>query len=408
MSVSSVILGNAAVRLILNDAQLTQGLSRVKEKFSDFKLGLDRFAQATTSIGVFAVPGVSMAVKEFAGFDDAMRTVQAVTGSTGEAFQNLSEHALKLGRETAFSSAQVAQGMVALGRMGFSDKQISASIADVMNLSLATGTDLARAAEIAANNMAVFGMEASQMGDIADIMTVTANSSAQTLHDLGEALKMAGPHAKRAGVDLKETSAALGILANMGIRGSLAGTALGKSFKRLADTDVQKYLKDFGIETVDANGNLKNMGRLLAQIGQAAATMGSAEQINFMEEIFDARGSLGGGVLSFNVAGMNEFLQKLENSTGAAAVAAGTMEEGIGGTLREVSSAAEGVRIEFGRIAADTFTPLLLFTNELLLSLRELMGRGESLVSLFLQMGAGMIAMGAGVKAWNVGGGLLK
>ncbi len=398
MSVSSVILGQAAVRLILDDGRLTAGLDRAQEKLFALKQAFGQFGQAATSIGLFAVPGVTLAVKEFANFDDAMRTVQAVTGSTGASFSALTDQALKLGRETSFTASQVAQGMVSLGRMGFSDKQISASIADVMNLSRATGTDLAQAAQIAANNMTVFGLEASQMGMVADVMTVTANSSAQTLEDLGEALKMAGPHAKRAGADLQETSAALGILANMGIRGSLAGTALGKSFKRLADTDVQEYLKGFGIETVDANGNLKNMAVLLTQIGKAAAKMGSAEQINFMEKIFDARGSLGGGMLSFNVAGMDAFLQKLRNSKDAAAQGAAGMDAGTGGTLRELSSAAEGARIEFGRIAAVSFTPLLLTINEALLAMREFMGEGEGLISLLLQMGAGVIALGLAMK----------
>ena len=99
----------------------------------------------------------------------------------------------------------------------------------MLNLSIATGTDLAQSSEIAANIMRVFGMNTSQMTDIADLLAFTANGSAQTLEDLGEALKTAGQIASRAGLSLKDTAAQLGVLANMGIRGAIAGTAIARS-----------------------------------------------------------------------------------------------------------------------------------------------------------------------------------
>ncbi len=152
-----------------------------------------------------------------------MRTVRAVTGSTGADFTKLTEKAKELGATTSFTASQVAEGMTALGRMGFNSSEIDGAIQGMLNLSIATGTDLAQASEIAANNMRDFGMSTSQMTDIADLLAFTANGSAQTLEDLGEALKTAGPIASRAGVSLKDTAAQLGVLANMGIRGSMQG-----------------------------------------------------------------------------------------------------------------------------------------------------------------------------------------
>ena len=91
----------------------------------------------------------------------------------------------------------------------------------MMNLSMVTGTELAEASTIAANQLRVFQMDASKTGEVADILAATANGSAQNLTDLGEALKTAAPFAAQAGGTLKDTSAALGVLANMGIRGSV-------------------------------------------------------------------------------------------------------------------------------------------------------------------------------------------
>ena len=204
MSVSSIVAGEAYVRILAETSGLNKGLSKAQA-------ALQKFASSSAMLmSQFDRPFqlLKSSFFVFQEFDDKMRLVKAVTGAVGTEFDMLTAKAKKLGRETRFTAGQVSEGMISLGRMGFSSKEIDASIASVMNLSTATGTELATASEIAANNMRVFGMRAEEMTDAADILTVTANGSAQNLVDLGEALKMAGPHAKNAGSDLKETCAA--------------------------------------------------------------------------------------------------------------------------------------------------------------------------------------------------------
>ena len=145
---------------------------------------------------------ISPVIDIYSKFDDQMRLTKAVTGATGEQFQKLTERAKQLGRDTAFTAAEVASGMTSLGRMGFSSDEIDKSIDSVMDLSRATGTDLAQSADIAANSMRIFGLESTQMSHVADILTATANGSAQTLTDLFEALKMAGTVLRRAYINI--------------------------------------------------------------------------------------------------------------------------------------------------------------------------------------------------------------
>ena len=213
----------AVINLAADDTNL-------KKTLTESQIKLQEFAQVAIKLGAkFAGIGAAMtlpfkqAAQVFAQFDDAMRTVGAVTNATGQAFEDLTAHAKELGATRSFSAQQVADGMASLGRMGFDSSQITNAIDDMMNLSRATGTELATASEIAANNMAVFGINASKAAKVAETLAVTANSSAQTLTDLGEALKTAGPFAQKAGQSLEQTSAALGVPANMGIRGSMAG-----------------------------------------------------------------------------------------------------------------------------------------------------------------------------------------
>lgn len=376
MSVSSIVAGEAYVRILAETSGLNKGLSKAQA-------ALQKFASSSAMLmSQFDRPFqlLKSSFFVFQEFDDKMRLVKAVTGAVGAEFDMLTAKAKKLGRETRFTAGQVSEGMISLGRMGFSSKEIDASIASVMNLSTATGTELATASEIAANNMRVFGMRAEEMTDAADILTVTANGSAQNLVDLGEALKMAGPHAKNAGSNLKETCAALGILANMGIKGSLAGTALGKSFKRLADPEVQDYLQQFGIRTVDASGNLRRMRDILVEVGDVMRRMPSAQRITFAEKVFDARGSLGGGVLSQNMGGFDEFLQKLDHASGESQRVAQEMESGIGGSFRSMLSALEGVGIAVGENIAGPAKMVMKFFTDCLKSVQKWISENRFLV----------------------------
>ena len=408
MSVGSVMAGYAFVKITMDDAELKRGLDSAQKKFKAFAAGVNAWSSKMAGLAPLIAAPMVMSLKTFSAFDDRMRQVQAVTGATGEAFAKLTEEAKRLGRETSFTAAQVSEGMLALGRMGLNPKEIEAAILPMMNLSRVTGTELGQAAEIAANNMRVFNLESSKMSHIADILSVTANSSAQTLVDLGEALKMAGPHAKRAGADLTETSAALGILANMGIRGSLAGTALGKSYKRLADPKVIQYLKEYGVETLNADGSMRRMRDTLVDIAKVMKTMTNAEQITFAEEVFDARGSLGGGTLSVNTEGIDQLMEKLKNAEGAAATAAKKMDDGIGGALRNMESAAEGVSIAFGEIISISFVPLINGTSNLLLGIRELIGENTALLGGLMQITATVVGFGAAIKALTFGTGVVK
>ena len=380
MALGAVMAGAAFVKLTLDDASLQQGLNRAENKIKAFKasaeIALTELATVFTAINVPIIG----AMRSFAAFDDQMRMVKAVTNATGKAFEDLTEQAKQLGRETSFTASEVAGGMLSLGRMGLNPDEISNAIRSMMDLARVTGTELGQAAEIAANNMRVFGLQAEDMEEIADLLSVTANSSAQTLADLGEALKMAGPHARRAGADLKDTAAALGILANMGIRGSMAGTALGKSYKKLADPKVIDYLKQYGVETLNADGSMRRMRDTLVDMAKAMKKMTNAQQITFAEKVFDARGSLGGGILAVNTDAIDEFVEKLDEAEGMAREKAEEMEAGIGGALRKLASAAEGVSLAFGEIVSISFLPLVEQLSNICLQMREIIKSGGPVI----------------------------
>ena len=386
----------AVVDLTLNDSELKAGLERSKLSLQEFGKVAVQIGAKLSMAGVAMVAPFKQALDVFSQFDDAMRTVGAVTGAAAQEFQKLTKRAQELGAATSFSAQQVADGMASLGRMGFNSSQIDNAIDDMMNLSRATGTELSTAAEIAANNMAVFGLNANKASKVADVLALTANSSAQRLEDLGEALKMAGPFANTANQSLEQTCAALGVLANMGIRGSMAGTALAKTYKRLADPKVRDYLRNtFNVEAVDAAGNLRDVATVLGEIGKAISNLGNADQIAALEDIFDARGALAGGQLSINTEGIDQLLDKYKEVTGYAEKTAEAMDAGVGGAMRRAASAFEGMKIAVGEAVAPAMEWLLGILSSVANAITSLSESCPWLMTALAALGTATLSLGA-------------
>lgn len=411
MSLSSNIRAGRAY------VEVTAETSKLQRNLTSAQAQLQNFGRTCTNVGkdllmlsgAMAAPLV-MAARSFAGFDDSMRLVQAVTQATDADFKALTKTAQRLGRDTSYTAQQAADAMVSLGRMGFSPTEIQASIDAVLNLARSTGTELAEAGDIAANSMRIFGIEASQMSDVADVLTVTANSSAQTLIDLFEALKMGGPQAAAAGESIRETSAAIAVLANMGIKGSLTGTALRKSFSQFAKVKVQDQLRSVGVETVDANGNLRKMAEIMRDIAKAMSTMPTAEKLAFAEDIFDIRGSLAGLTLTANTDELDAMLAKLQDVEGVAADTAKKMDAGLGGAFRLLLSAVEGAMNAIADAMNSTLQPLIVKVTAVINAFTQWIEANQGLVTAFAVTVAGaaglavvLIAIGVAAKGAAAG-----
>ena len=411
MSLSSNIRAGRAY------VEVTAETSKLQRNLTSAQAQLQNFGRTCTNVGkdllmlsgAMAAPLV-MAARSFAGFDDSMRLVQAVTQATDADFKALTKTAQRLGRDTSYTAQQAADAMVSLGRMGFSPTEIQASIDAVLSLARSTGTELAEAGDIAANSMRIFGIEASRMSDVADVLTVTANSSAQTLIDLFEALKMGGPQAAAAGESIRETSAAIAVLANMGIKGSLAGTALRKSFSQFAKVKVQDQLRSVGVETVDANGNLRKMAEIMRDIAKAMSTMPTAEKLAFAEDIFDIRGSLAGLTLTANTDELDAMLAKLQDVEGVAADTAKKMDAGLGGAFRLLLSAVEGAMNAIAEAMNSTLQPLVVKVTAVINAFTQWIESNQGLVTAFAVTVAGaaglavvLIAIGVAAKGAAAG-----
>ena len=203
----------------------------------------------TAIAGAVAVIGIK-AIKSFGEFDRQIKRVQVLAGGTEEDFKSLMNTAFKLGSSTAFSAQEVAEAFEEFAKAGFSVTQILKASESTLGLATAGNIDLAQAVNISVAALNAFGREADDMNGVATILTTSFTNSAQTLEDLGQALKFVAPLASSLGISLEEVNAALGTLANVGLKGSIAGTSLNQAMLQLINPTSKsaEVMEDLGVQ----------------------------------------------------------------------------------------------------------------------------------------------------------------
>lgn len=400
-STGAIIAGSAYVKLALDSAEMNKGLKEAQGKLKNFIASINEWGNSMAAVSVTAFQPFLKAVNTFSDFDLQMRKVRAITGATGKEFETLTRHAREYGRATSYTTSEVANAMVNLARMGFSADEVKKSTRHVMNLARATGETLADSAQVAANQMRIFGLSASNMGDISDVIVTTVNKSSQTLQDYAEGASKAGPNFQHTGQDIREMSASLGVLANMGIRGSLAGTALSRAIKRFADPRVQAILNQYGISVKQLDGNMRPLHETLVDISKVMAAMPSDVRIHFAEEIFEVRGALAGLPLTVNAKGIEDLLNALRNCKDVAAATANEMEAGMYGAIKRFESAWNDVAIQIGGLSASAFQPTLDSFSNLINHITDISTGLNSLIKVLLKAGVAVMALGTGVFVFD-------
>jgi TP901 family phage tail tape measure protein len=223
-------IGQADLELAKVDKAVARG-QKVMEGYGNSmqSLGKQMSWQVTAPIVAIGTASVYTAAQ----FDDSMRKVQAKVGGTTEDLAAMREQALQLGADTAWSASEAADGMEYLAAAGFNAEQVMAAMPGMLALASSDAVDLGVAAEIAGATLNGFGLEAAEAGRVADVLAKSAAATNAGVTDMGNAMAYVAPVARATGLSLEETAAAIGIMSNAGIKGSMAGTALRGSLTAL-------------------------------------------------------------------------------------------------------------------------------------------------------------------------------
>jgi len=404
-SARGIRAGAAYIELYAHDNRLIRGMRRAERRLKAFGKSVSAIGRRMMGLGAVLAAPFAIATRTYAKFSDTMSAVKAITGATAEEFEGLRDQAKELGRTTSFTASQVAGAQVELGRMGFKSREIEDAIPGILNLARATGTELPSAAAIAAAALRGFQMDASETGRVADILSATANNSSQTLEDIGEAMKMVAPIAKEAGASIEDTASALGILANNGIKGTMAGTALARAYKNIAAGKGAKIFKDLSIETADANGNLRPLSEMLTELGEKTKHMGSAERLRIFETIF-GRAQSAALKLASGTAAFDNLHDVLVKSAGTAKKTADVMDDNLGGSFRRLWSAVEGIQIAIGEVLdgalrdmSERLTQASAWVTKLVKDNRDLVVTVVAVVAGLLAAGAAFVVLGTMISS---------
>lgn len=278
-------------------------------------------------------------------FEQAMNKVKAATESSGKEFTDLRNLAIDLGSTTAFSASEAAYAMNELATAGFDTGEIMGALPGVLDMAAAGSVGLADAAEIASGILNGFGFQATDLSYVNDVLARDFLSTATTLSDLGESFKYVGPTAKSAGVSFTETAAAIGLLGNAGVKGSMAGTALNGAISRLLKPTkaVENCLRDLGVTVTTSGGKLLPLVDIMRQLEKAGANTTDMITLFGLEAGPDMMALLSQG--SGALAALDK---ELQNAGGTAKRVATTQMAGLNGSMDELSSSAEGLMIAIG------------------------------------------------------------
>lgn len=304
------------------------------------------------------VAGFGAAMKKSIDFDDTMRKVKATSGATGNEFNQLRTKALQMGRDTKFTASESAEAMNYMALAGWDTKDMLKGVGGVMNLAAASGEDLASVSDIVTDNLTAFGMKAKDSTHFADVLAQTSSKANTDVRGLGEAFKYAAPVAGALGYSVEDTSIAIGLMSNAGIKGEKAGTALRTMFTNLAKPT--KAMKDemdkLGISITDSNGEMLPMRDVMDQLRNKMGGLSKDQQAAAASTIFGKEAMSGAlAVINASDEDYKKLTKSIDGSNGASKRMANEMEGGIGGAMRKMKSAIESLAISLG----DALAPML-------------------------------------------------
>lgn len=307
--------------------------------------------------------GIGGLAREFVSFDDAIvgagakfKDINLSTAQGQKQLLALKQAAKEAGATTVFSTAESAKGLEFLAMAGFTSVQAMESLNTIQNLAIATGVEFAQAADQSSDLLGAFGLaaedatvQAKNFERLNDVLTKTANSANVSLSDMFETMKVAGPIAGAYGASLEEVAAITGILGNAGIKGSQAATALKNVMLRLAapTSAASGMLKDLGIQTADADGNMRKITDIMADVGKATEKMGSKNKLKVFNELFGKIPIAAAVNISKMIPSINKLEEALNNAKGTAKLTAEQMSKSLGNRLKLLSSSVSAFAFKF-------------------------------------------------------------
>lgn len=289
------------------------------------------------------------AVVTGANFEQGMSKVAAISGATGDELAALTEKAKEMGAKTKFSASESAAAFEYMAMAGWKTTDMLNGIEGVMNLAAASGEDLALVSDIVTDALTAFGLQASDSAHFADVLAKAASSSNTNVGMMGQTFKYVAPIAGSMKYSVEDTSVAIGLMANAGIKGEQAGTALRAMLTRLVKPpkDAAVAMEKLGISVVNADGTMKPLIDVIGMLREKFAGLDDSQKASYASTLAGQEAM--SGLLAIVNAGEGDFdklVQEINAADGTAQKMAETMQDNLKGALEELGGGLETLGIQ--------------------------------------------------------------
>lgn len=342
------------------------------------KGGLDAFAVALGNLASNIISSAISKLKELAkqtievgkNFDSSMANVAALSGATEEELAKLRDTAKEFGSTTKFSASESADALGYMALAGWDAQTSMDALGGVLDLAAASGMDLAEASDMVTDYMSAFNMEAKDSAYFADVLAYAQANANTSVEALGGAFKNCAANLNAAGQDFETTTSLLAMMANQGLKGERAGTALAAVMRDMTKSmdDGAISIGNTSVQIMDANGNYRDLTDILKDVETATYGMGDAEKASALSAVFTSDSIKGLNLLlNAGVDNAAAFEQALRDSGGSARSMADIMNDNLGGDLTALNSKLEGTQIAI----YEKFEPALRKGVEILSSMLD-------------------------------------
>lgn len=344
--------GSVTIDTKLTTKEFEKGISKI-ESIGKKGLGVVTAASGAAIAGLTALGGY--AIKVGSSFEAGMSKVQAISGATNEELTALTEKAKEMGAKTKFSATESAEAFQYMAMAGWKTGDMLNGIEGIMNLAAASGEELASVSDIVTDALTAFGLQASDSAHFADVLAKASSNSNTNVGLMGETFKYVAPLAGSMGYSIEDTAVAIGLMANAGIKGSQAGTALRSTLTRLVKPpkDAAIALKKLGISATNSDGTMKPLSQTLGELRTKFAKLDESQKASYAASIAGQEAM--SGLLAIVNASENDYdklVKSINNADGAAQEMADTMNDNLAGATTIMKSTIES----FGIAIYDKFS----------------------------------------------------
>lgn len=414
---AGVDTGNLAQK----DAELTAKIKELESEQGKAAEGAASFgeksAQAFGTIQqAIATAGIAAALKEIADaymecvgiagdFEEAMSNVEALSQANAQEMAALTEQAKELGATTKFTAQEAGDAMGYMAMAGWDANDMLQGMDGVLQLAAASGEDLAMVSDIVTDSLSAFGLTAKDTAHFSDVLAAAATNSNTNVSIMGETFKMSASVAGALGYSIEDVAVAMGLMANSGVKGSIAGTALRNTFNGLLEgvTLTGAAFGEYEYCAVKADGTMKDFGDTIDELRACFDQMTEAERVNNAQAIAGQRGYNGLlAILNATDADYASLTESINNCTGAAQRMASVKLDNLNGQLTLMDSAWEALKTTIGeqfnpelRSLAEIGTDVIGWVNEFI---QEHPALTKGIMAAAGAVGAGVVAL-TGVAA---------